>query len=272
MGDRCKHTLCAWHLAKQLPNAIEIEGNTLKGQEIKKIFYDTARGTITPLEDLKFSLGTHKELFSKLERIKDKWCRIFTQGLRRDYIVTLSEGLNGVIKRSVYTQTQVALAKEFLAQSRRAYEECKQSAEKILGGKLMPLAYRYYEIDIDFAKHLSYRKEGDTFIVLYMDKQVAAVKKEKGIWKCNCGQYEDLGTPCPHILCVEKVPPHEYTHKMWRASTFKKAFNITIEPRIQHLERTTALLTAGQKKIIDAVKKEFYIRKNSRSCYPYSRP
>ena len=72
--------LCAWHLAKQLPNAIEIEGNTLKGQEIKKIFYDTARGTITPLEDLKFSLGTHKELFSKLERIKISGAEYLLQG------------------------------------------------------------------------------------------------------------------------------------------------------------------------------------------------
>ena len=150
-----------------------------------------------------------------------------------DYIATLSESLNGAIKCIVPYHNQVALAKGFLEHSIRAYHECKMETEGLKGQKLMPLVYKYYEVDKEVSKSFTYRKEGDKFMVLFGDSHVATVFKTDGKFTCACNQLQDIGTVCPHILTVTDVDLISYTHEMWQIQTYLSAFQgdetITIE-------------------------------------------
>ena len=108
LGGKCRHILCTWHLAKQMPKELVVAGETLKGRAVKDLFYSAARGTlITHKEFMPLLKGT-PDLHTMLSRIRAKWCRQFSRSLRRDYIATLSEGLNGA-KRCIEIKSYIEI-------------------------------------------------------------------------------------------------------------------------------------------------------------------
>ena len=86
-----------------------------------------------------------------------------------------------------------------------AYEESRETAKEFIGLELMPLVHKYYKVDKDVSKSLTYREEGNTFKILFRDSQVATVRKNNGKFICDCNQLLDIGTVCAHILTVEDV-------------------------------------------------------------------
>ena len=89
-----------------MPKELVVAGETLKGRAVKDLFCSAARGTlITHEESMPLLKGT-ADLHTKLSKIRAKWCRRFSQSLGRDYIATLSEGLNGAIKRQTYLKSK----------------------------------------------------------------------------------------------------------------------------------------------------------------------
>ena len=257
LGDKCKHMLCAWHLAKQLPKQLETKKGKISQREIRDLFYSTARGTVTRYEDFYETMGSDPETRDKFHMLRNKWCRRFSASIRRDYISTLSESLNGAIKRTVRNHSWVALTKGFLEHSMRAYEESRETAKEFIGLELMPLVHKYYEVDKDVSKSLTYREEGNIFKILFRDSQVATVRKNNGKFICDCNQLLDIGTVCAHILTVEDVNLLSYTHEMWLVKTYLNAFQ-SEEPKIgsrrlfttPHFPHTT-----NQAKIINAVQR-----------------
>ena len=117
----------ALHLApaKQLPRAIKLpnESTTDEGT-IRDIFYLTARGTATLYDELDKPLDQFPELQNKFYTIRHKWCRGHTSGLRRDYISSISESLNGATRRETARKTQVDPVKSLLKHSVQAYHQC----------------------------------------------------------------------------------------------------------------------------------------------------
>lgn len=158
LGRKCRHILCTWHLAKQMPKELVVAGETLRGRAAKDLFYSAARGTLITYKEFIPLLKGTADLHTTLSKIRAKWCRQFSPSPRRDYIATLSEGLNGAIKRQTYLKTQVLLAKTFIRQSAYAYQECSLAARKLPDEGIMPLAKRYISIDREVSTRLICQK------------------------------------------------------------------------------------------------------------------
>ena len=47
-GRNCRHSLCTWRLAKQMPGGLVVAGETLKGRAVKDPFYPAARAHLLP--------------------------------------------------------------------------------------------------------------------------------------------------------------------------------------------------------------------------------
>ena len=83
LGEQCSHMLCLWHLAKQMPNEIILDGEEYLNGDAKNILYDAARGTAFPYNKFLRALSCDKKLLEKLDRIKSQWCRRYSHTLRR---------------------------------------------------------------------------------------------------------------------------------------------------------------------------------------------
>ena len=72
-------------------------------RKLADMFAGAARGTTSTCEGFIRALKARGggELAKKLVGVRDKWCRKYVRGMRRDYIASLSEGLNGAIKKRV---------------------------------------------------------------------------------------------------------------------------------------------------------------------------
>lgn len=248
MGDRCSHMLCTWHLAKQLPKVSKHKLQT--NYNIRSLFYGSARSTTSSFKEFSSSLDPTSELRRKFESIKEKWCREYSENLRRDYIVNLSESLNGAVKKIVDKRRCVPLVKAFLHQSLKAYNSCVLVAKRLTERKFMPLAQRYYDTDIEISKSFSYECKSEHYVVQYEGVVVAKVKLVNDHYICSCNQETDLGTPCAHILCIEKVPLENYCHPMWLVDNFKKAFPF-VSPSLPYVpRRKNCQLTKNKDKLI----------------------
>ena len=125
-GVECVHTLCMFHLLHQLPRK-KVEG-IVEWRRMADVFAGAARGTTSTNNDFMRVLRSKggSGLASKLVREKDKWCRESVRGMRRDYIASLSEGLNGAIKKKISGEHWwSAILKEFIAQSEQAQASTK---------------------------------------------------------------------------------------------------------------------------------------------------
>ncbi len=119
-GGKCRHILCAWHPARQMPEESVVAGETLRGG-VKDLFAQQP-GTLT----------THKEFVPLLEGAADhtelsktraKWCRQLPQSPRRGYIAASSEGPMGLpsVRR---IQNPSASDETLIQQSACAHQEC----------------------------------------------------------------------------------------------------------------------------------------------------
>lgn len=229
MGDRCSHMLCTWHLAEKLPRSIITPMGTFTQREIRNLFYNVARGTLYLFEDLKNVLdySANPELSLKLYELKEKWCRRYSTCLRRDYITNLSESLNGAVKRLAESKNQFELARAFIQHSMRAYNDSCIEAQHLPAGRLMPLVFDYLRADMALLESLDVQLDGDVHKIFFRDRVVGNVRLVDNHYKCDCHQYEDLGTVCAHILKVNKnVPLEEYTHPIWQTSVFAETFKV----------------------------------------------
>lgn len=255
LGRNCAHVLCVWHLSKQMPKTLLINGKEANSTTTKDLLYKTARGTSFTFGQFKKIMVQSPDTLSKFESIKDKWCRKYICTLRRDYISSVSEALNGAVKKTALDHNQVRLSKAFISHSLRAYEECCQDASK-LTGELMPLTDKYYSINLEAGKYFEYKKDKNKFKVYYDGTIIATITKNKeGLLNCNCGQDKDVGLPCAHLLGLEEVDPFTYTNKMWRVDTFKKAFNESTTPCVSGKIHSSGPSDQSNKtKIINAVR------------------
>ena len=101
-----------------------IQAFCVTGNTIKDIFYLTAGGIATLYNEFNRPLDQFPKLQKKFYTIHHKWCRRYTSGLRRDYISSISESLNGAIKRETARKTQINLVKSLPKHSARAYHQC----------------------------------------------------------------------------------------------------------------------------------------------------
>ena len=198
-------------------------------------------------------IETSVKVRDKLDSIKEKWCRRYSHSLRRDYISTLSEGLNGAVKRLSPNKTQVQLMKEFLKQSRRAYIDCCEEARTIPDTKFMPLVDRYHEIDKKVSQYLEVKKEGSKYKVYYGDEKIATVMKVEGKYRCTCNQLYDPGAICPHTLAVDDVSEEDYVHNMWKTCIFKETFSL-LPPKLPISKNNKNHLNENQKVLISTIK------------------
>lgn len=253
LGSNCQHMYCVWHLAKQMPVSLVSRGITLNGQETKDLLYTAARGTAFTFDMFVEAMSNAPDLLSKLTRIRTQWCRRFTNGMRRDFISTASEAINGAVKRIALDRSQIRLCKAFVNHSQRAYQECCEEVARIPEKPLMPLAYRYIELDKEVAQSLTFSINNNGFDVYFNTDVIAHVSKnERGLLECNCGQ--DIGTLCPHILAIADIKPEDYTHPVWFVSTFKAAFNEPSMPISETIQPIQTQLGTNQARIISAVR------------------
>ena len=164
---------------------------------------------------LKGTTGLH----TKLSKTRAKWCRQFSQPLRRDCIATLSEGLNGAIKRQTCLKTQVLLAKTFTQQSAYAYQECSLAARKLPDEGITPLAKRCICIGREVSTHLICHKKGEKHVVYMGEREVDQVHVVGGRYSCSCDQVKDIGTPCAHISALDRGSPEMYVDPIWSCAT-----------------------------------------------------
>ena len=118
----------------------------------KDLLYPTARGTASTYEILEKVMKQAPDLSRKLDKTKARWCRRFSNTLRRDCTSTASEGVNGGVKRIALDNSQIGLAKAFLSHGIRTHQECCEEATKFRNDELMPLARHYYSVDLDASK------------------------------------------------------------------------------------------------------------------------
>ena len=139
--------------AKQLPRAIKLpnESTTDEGT-IRDIFYLTARGTTTLYDKFDKPLDQFPELQNKFYTIRHKWCRGHTSGLRRDYISSISESLNGATRRETARKTQINPVKSLLKHSVRPYHQCYIEALSLGCNQYVSIVKHYYDYDIEVAK------------------------------------------------------------------------------------------------------------------------
>lgn len=64
------------------------------------------------------SLTGQPELQETSRKSREKWAREHSTSLRRDCISSLSESLNGAVKKGLAVRTQVVLARALVKQSR----------------------------------------------------------------------------------------------------------------------------------------------------------
>lgn len=255
LGEQCSHMLCLWHLAKQMPNEIILDGVEYLNGDAKNILYDAARGTAFPYNKFVRALSCDKKLLEKLDRIKSQWCRRYSNTLRRDFIATVSEALNGTVKRYALDKSQVRLVKAFIRQGMKAYRECCEESAKLEDNDLMPLARRYYDEDLEVSGPFFWYQKGNEFDVYYDEMLIAhVIKDENGHYNCDCGQDRDIGTPCSHILSIEEVKAEDYTHNMWTTNVFKETFKAPTDVCISHKLPKAIKMSSNQSKIIAAVK------------------
>lgn len=226
LGARCRACACTWHLAKALPSdpIYNYEGKVYS--TVRDLFYHTARGTGVTYEYFYKTISYIPDKRNKLHRNRTQWCRRFSQGMRRGYISSLSECLNGAVKRISKDHSLTSLTKEFINQSYRTYESCKETAYMYATSDYMPGVTEYYEKAFSVKKYLSYIKEGELYRVFYKGRELAIVTRTNDIYKCSCNQDIDMGVVCCHILSIEDVDISKYTHDIWKTKTFFDAFQI----------------------------------------------
>lgn len=123
-----------------MSNEIILDGIEYINGDARNILYDAARGTAFPYDKFVRALRCDLRPLDKFDRIKSQWPRKYSHTLRRDFITTASEALNGTVKRYALGKSQVRLVKAFLQQGMRAYKECCEKSAKLKDNDLMPLA------------------------------------------------------------------------------------------------------------------------------------
>lgn len=254
LGARCKHMLCTWHLAKSLPDRpiTNNEGDTYSS--VRDLFYSTARGTGVTYEYFYRTISFAPDSRRKLHRIRTQWCRRFSSGMRRGYIASLSECINAAVKRISKDHSLTSLTKEFINQSFRTYESCKETAHVYATGDYMPDVLKYYEKAFEAKKNLSYIKKDESYHVFHKGREIAVVAKENERYICSCNQHTDVGLVCCHILSIEDVDISQYTHDIWKTKTFLDAFQIEDVLLPKPSGSFTQSQNTNQGKIIKAVK------------------
>ena len=53
-------------------------------------------------------------------------------------------------------------------------------------------------------------KKGEKHVVYMGEREVAQVHVVGGHYSCSCNQVKDIGTPCAHILALDKGSPEMY--------------------------------------------------------------
>ena len=243
LGERCSHMLCVWHLAKQMPGTLVVGGRDVGIGGARDLLYNTARGTAVTCEMFGEIMKQDPDSLEELTKTRDKRCRRHSNTLRRDFISTVSGGLNGAVERTAVDTSQIRLAKAFLAHGTRAYQECCEEATMLRDDELMPLTGHCYSVDLDVSKSFTWTRRGNMYEIIY-----------EGQHRCDRGQDKDLGTPCPHILSIEEVGAEDYAHKTWTTNTFKQAFNCRREDAVAGGRVETMSPTSNQMRIIAAVR------------------
>ena len=151
-------------------------------------------------------------------------------GMGRDCIASLSEGLNGAIKKRVVGEHRwSAILREFIQQSESAFKSAVSEAEKLVGRGdfVVPLGRRYMNIDTELARRSFVVEKDDTVHKVYLEGVLLAeVTEDGGKYKCDCNYQNDVGLPCIHILAVDETAAfnREEVDAIWYTSTFLESF------------------------------------------------
>lgn len=222
-GPKCCRALCAWHLSRQLPH----------GKGFSDTFFDASRGVIR-YEDFLKLFPSNSKIRINLDRKKNMWCARFILGMRRGYVSSLSESINGSIKKKANSNDYITLTKLFISQSRHAYNMCCETASKLSSIGYMPDAIKYYEEAIKSAKKLRYVYKNRKYHIYKKKLYLAVVSRVAGRLVCDCNRNFDIGLPCCHIMAIETVNINDYAHDIWLTKTYKEAFAFRDEvPEIQ---------------------------------------
>ena len=89
------------HRAKRLPNIVRTQSGIIDSRKAGPVFHNVARAASDTSDDLDDPLGGTPEIRGKLWDIRDKWCKTCPHSLGRDYIVNVSESINGAVKAQV---------------------------------------------------------------------------------------------------------------------------------------------------------------------------
>lgn len=233
--DMCRvkyiHTLCSFHLSRQVPTK-KSGKKTKKNETLANVFIGAARATTSTYEDLIESIkikGSGK-LALKLEGAKEKWSREYVRGMRRDYIASLSEGLNGAIKKYIEGPKRWSmLLTAFIEQAENAFLSSVSEAEKFIDREdfVMPIGRKYMDINTDLAKKSLDVIEEETCYKVYLGEVLLGeVTRDSDKYKCTCNYKKDIGLPCIHILAVDESAAYNKNeiNKIWFTSTFINTF------------------------------------------------
>ena len=97
-------------------------------------------------------------------------------------------------------------------------------------------------------------KKGEEHVVYMDEREVAQVHIINKHYSCGCNQVKDIGTPCAHILALDKGSPEMYVDPIWPCATFKRAFCATVHTPIMYLPMEKPRSSSNKVKLISRIR------------------